>query len=45
MEIRPIKTKADYRRSLKEIEGLMASRRAHARRGPPGRFGHTGRGL
>jgi HTH-type transcriptional regulator/antitoxin HigA len=27
MEIAPIKTKRDYRRALKEIEGLMAARR------------------
>lgn len=27
MEIAPIKTKQDYRRTLKEIEGLMTARR------------------
>ena len=27
MEIRPIKTKADYRAALKEIEALMAAER------------------
>ncbi len=27
MEIQPIKTKRDYRRALKEIEGLMAAKR------------------
>lgn len=27
MNIRPIKTERDYRRTLKEIEGLMAARR------------------
>ena len=27
MEIVPIKTKRDYRRTLKEIEGLMTARR------------------
>ena len=27
MEIAPIKTKRDYRRTLKEIEGLMTARR------------------
>jgi HTH-type transcriptional regulator / antitoxin HigA len=26
MEIKPIKTKADYRAALKEVEGLMAAR-------------------
>ncbi len=27
MDITPIKTKRDYRRALKEIEGLMAAKR------------------
>jgi HTH-type transcriptional regulator/antitoxin HigA len=27
MDIRPIKTQADYRRTLREIEGLMAAKR------------------
>jgi HTH-type transcriptional regulator / antitoxin HigA len=30
MDVAPIKTKRDYRRALKEIEGLM-----HAKRGTP----------
>ena len=29
MEIRPIKTKADYRAALKEIGALMAAERRH----------------
>jgi len=28
MDIRPIRTKADHRRALKEIEGLMGARRS-----------------
>ena len=30
MDVRPIKTKRDYRRALKEIEGLMGARRGSA---------------
>jgi hypothetical protein len=32
MQIRPIKTKADHRAALKEIERLMDAKLAHARR-------------
>ena len=45
MEIVPIKTERDYRRTLKEIEGLMTAKRKHSRRRPPGCSGDTGRGL
>ena len=39
MDIRPIRTKADHRRALKEIEGLMGARRSTPRGG--GRGGNT----
>lgn len=35
MDIKPIKTDADYRAALKEIEPLMMIRRLHSERGIP----------